>query len=144
MGSYSASSTDLPSIGPLIDLFVTAPPELVDWLAANGRNVPAPVKVVAMIDTGASQTVIRSDVAESLGLTPKDQVRVNTPSHSGVACFTYDVNLVFQGGDLDPQRLICLAASLPNASVRALIGRDLLSRGILVYTGTTNSWTLSI
>lgn len=104
--------------------------------------LPEPVVVTALVDTGATGTVIRKDIPEKLGIHPMGQLEISTATHERLRCDTYVVRLVL------PDRVIvqdvkAMAADLPGQPIQCLIGRDVLARGVLIYIGYMNSFTLS-
>lgn len=95
-----------------------------------------------MIDTGASGTVIRQDLVQNLNISPVGAVSINTPSSTNIQCYEYLMRLLF------PQNVLIeapvIAAPLQGQHIQYLIGRDILRHGVLIYTGYTNQFTLSI
>jgi predicted aspartyl protease len=53
------------------------------------------VKVLAMIDTGATGTVISKGITEKLGINPVGTILINTPSHTDVSSYQFDAQIVF-------------------------------------------------
>ena len=114
---------------------------LESQMRAASEVVPAPVQLQAMIDTGATSTVIQQGIASKLGLKPVGVAHITTPSSTGVPCFEYAVryllpnNVVVNG--------VVIEAPLEGQQIQALIGRDVLAHGVLVYIGYMGSYTLS-
>ena len=106
-----------------------------------GQIVPAPYFGLAMIDTGASCTVIREGMAHDLGLQPTGVRMIHTPSDTNVRCHEYLVRLLLPNGILFETDVV--EAPLKGQHIDCLVGRDVLARGILVYIGTENLFTLS-
>ncbi|MGA7498786.1 MAG: retroviral-like aspartic protease family protein [Isosphaeraceae bacterium] len=102
-----------------------------------------------MVDTGASKTNIVRWVFDRLGLSPVSQVPVHTAS-TGLTPLLADVYAVeiSLGGamtgllatDLD----VVAAEELSGSGVEALLGRDILGRGLLIYDGLERRLTLAI
>jgi len=63
---------------------------------------------------------------------------------AGVPCFAdeYDVSLFFPMLQMGPPTIFVIEAPLEGQTISCLIGRDLLSRGMLVYNGIDSSFTL--
>ena len=113
-----------------------------DQLKKVGQTIPLPVAATAMIDTGASGTVIRDDFAVKLGLNPIGTVLINTPSSNNVSCYEYLVRLAL------PNQIIvettAIAAPLQGQNIQCLIGRDVLHLAVFIYVGYAGMFSLSI
>jgi len=48
-----------------------------------------------MIDTGATSTVVRSDIIEKIGISPIGVIKINTLSSVGMECYQYQAAVVF-------------------------------------------------
>ena len=94
-----------------------------------------------MIDTGATGSVIRQGVATQLALKPVGVANINTASSSNVRCYKYAVRLIFPNNVA--VEAIVIEAPLMGQSIQALICRDILARGVLVYIGYMNLFSLS-
>lgn len=110
-------------------------------LQSAGAAVPAPVPALAMIDTGASGSVIRQGLAAQLGLNPIGLTYVTTPSSTNVPCYEYAVRLIFPNNVIAD--VAVLEAPLQGQNMQCLIGRDVLAHGVLVYIGYQNLFSLS-
>jgi predicted aspartyl protease len=98
--------------------------------------------VEALIDTGASRTVINPALATSLGLQQVDTIKV---AHvGGVAeAPVYAAAIEFPNTELESvPALEVIASTLPSQPVSCLIGRDILQRWILTYDGRTGVITI--
>lgn len=100
------------------------------------------IKVLAMIDTGASGTVISQGLAAVLDINPVGTTRMATPSSAEVLCSQFDVQIVFSNL-VNISSIVVTEAPLQGQHIQCLIGRDVLQHGVLVYTGHDNSFTLS-
>jgi predicted aspartyl protease len=129
---------------PTLELYVG-----VSAAEAEFRPPYPPVPVRALVDTGASKTNIVRWVFDRLGLSPVSQVPVHTAS-TGLTPLLADVYAVeiSLGGamtgllatDLD----VVAAEELSGSGVEALLGRDILGRGLLIYDGLERRLTLAI
>lgn len=112
-----------------------------DALKTRGEMLPEPVVIQAMVDTGATGTVIRKDIPEKLGIYPVGQQEIATATQERIRSETYMVRLVL------PNRVVvevkAIAAEMPGQPIQCLIGRDVLAHGVLIYIGYVNSFTLS-
>ncbi len=68
-------------------------------------------------------------------------VHVNTPSSTNVRCYEYLVRLVFPNNVTYEGTVI--EAPLQGQHIQCLVGRDVLARGVFIYIGYTNTFTLS-
>jgi len=94
-----------------------------------------------MIDTGATVSVIQQGLPAQLGLEPIGVVYVNTPTSVYVACHKYLVRLIFPNNVLAETPII--EAPLAGQRIQCLVGRDVLARGLFVYIGYGNLFSLS-
>lgn len=128
--------------GPIVAAFVAVSVPRRDALIAAGQVVPAPVRILALLDTGASGTAIDPSVLNTLALTPTGTTLVSSPT-TGATPQTvnqYDVGFVIpapSGAPLFSQTLPVIASELLAAQgFHALIGRDILSQCVFVYNGS--------
>lgn len=125
----------------MIELVVTPS---VPYMKAMGLTPPQvkAIKVSAMIDTGATGTVLSQGLAETLGIKPVGSTSINTPSSTNVMCHQYDVQIVFPN-QVTMESIVIIEAPLQGQHIQCLIGRDVLQHGVLIYTGYDNSFTLT-
>lgn len=99
----------------------------------------------ALIDTGAFMSCIDEDVARKLGLSPIDVVNMTSASHESSEANVYAARLEIVAGQVLEFNLAgILGVNLKKQKLIALIGRDILSRCILIYNGTNGQISLSI
>ena len=108
----------------------------------TGKPLPEPAHVLAMIDTGAASTIVKAECLAGLGLPPVDQVRIKTPTDSGVVCYRFWVRLYFQQ-DICIETTV-IAAPLEGQHIQCLIGRDALRHCLVIYNGPDQSFTLGL
>ena len=122
---------------------------LAEYLTQQGTTLPKPVIGWALVDTGATNTAIDEGVATQLGLAPNDVVTLATADgerHAGV----YACRIRFASPsipDIDASRAtgVNLAGQdLDGKPIIALVGRDVLSRCVLVYNGTLGQFSISV
>jgi hypothetical protein len=118
-------------------------------LEAAGEPIPQPRVVRALVDTGASFTSIEPQVLQALNLTPTGTIEIVTPSTGDQThtTETYDVDFAIGAGPgesplLLPNLRIAASQLFLKQGIHVLIGRDILNRCILVYNGSTNSFSL--
>ncbi len=134
--------------GPLISVAITIPNALVQLYQKEQRPIPAPISGIALIDTGATKTCVHDKIMEKLGVQTTGVTTTHTangPKQSNLypAHFSFpapkieiDFNSVLEV-DLSGQ-------TFQNQQIVALIGRDLLSRAVLVYNGPAGMFTIAI
>jgi hypothetical protein len=133
--------------GPMIDLKVMQTPHHAESLKALNRPVAQPSTCRALIDTGASTSVLDFRLVRSLDLLFRDTVIVHTPSTGSRREYrdTYDVYFVI-GEQTDKPltgSLTIVVSELAEQNFYALIGRDILSRCVLTYDGPRGRYELS-
>jgi len=66
--------------GPIVEVHFLISAELEEKYKEKQNDVPKPVIVKALIDTGASMCVIQEDIPKRLGLEPVGITKICTPS----------------------------------------------------------------
>jgi predicted aspartyl protease len=123
--------------GATLDVRIAPPVEL----AGARRRFPDSLPPRAMIDTGASTTVLKRGVPSSLGLKPTSDAQVHTASSSWVSCDEFAISLF-----LTPSfkiRTTALELPLGAPGIDCLIGRDVLAQCVMTYIGPENQVILS-
>ena len=141
MSSFTTQVPNLQQTGPIVDIKIAVGSVIEEVLQKNRENIPTPVSTVAMIDTGATSTVIQDSTAKALNLNPVGVALINTPSSTNVQCYEYLIRLLFPNNVVI--ETVAIAAPLQNQHIQCLIGRDVLRHGVFIYTGYINSFTLS-
>lgn len=141
MPSFTVQRPNLQADGPCAEIQIAVSIPAADALIADGKAVPAPINATAMIDTGATGTVIQEGLAARLGIHPVGITRISTPSSADVECNVYAVRIIFRQGVT--AEATAIEAPLQGQNIQCLIGRDILAHGVLVYIGYVNQYTLS-
>lgn len=141
MPTFTVTATDLQGSGPVVDVQIAVNRTIETALRSAGAVVPTPIRVPAMIDTGASCTVIREGLARHLGLQPTGITVIHTASDTNVRCRRYLVGLHFPNQVSFEKTVI--EAALRGQHIDCLIGRDVLANGVLVYIGPDNLFSVS-
>ncbi len=141
MPSFTQRIQNLDQVGPVIEVILTASPA---YLLANNiaPSETKGIKALAMVDTGASSTVISQGLAARLKINPVGTTQINTPSSTNVSCHQFDIRIIFPN-NINIHSIIITEAPLQGQHIQCLIGRDVLKHGVLIYTGYDNSFTLS-
>lgn len=138
----------LAEAGPVLEVEVNLPQPLINLLTSQNRPIPASSPGFALIDTGASRTCIDRAVLTNLGINPIGVVAVGTAGGS-TQCLLFPARLTFPvfnlvidfgsvvGVDLQGQRV-------NESPLVALTGGDVLSRCLLIYSGTGGFFTLAL
>lgn len=123
---------------------------LTDFLASRRRKAglpPVPPQVgAALIDIGASRTMISPGMIAALGVESLGEIELATVGmgdqrRSGLT-FLVQVALTVNGKTL-AMPLTVVESRLDGLSVDALLGRDFLARCLLIYNGPSGEFTLS-
>ncbi len=141
MPSFTHRIQNLQQVGPVVEVVITPSVQFLQTLKVSPSDVKA-IKVLAMIDTGATGTVIQTGIANQLGINPVGTTYINTPSTSNVLCNQFDVQIVFPN-NVNIMSIVVTEAQLQGQHIQCLIGRDVLQHGVFIYTGYDNSFTLS-
>jgi predicted aspartyl protease len=143
MPSFTTQSPNLVGAGPLVEVAVGPTQALVDSLKSKGVDIPKTVKAIAMIDTGATGTVISPAVTGALGIRPVGVTQMSTPStNKPVDVLQYNIRLLFPNG-VSVENIVAIQAPLAGQHIQCLVGRDVLRHGVFVYIGYANQFTLS-
>jgi hypothetical protein len=143
--SFTHQAANLNQVGPVTQVLIGPSPALVQVLTAQGLPIPQAVPATALVDTGASGTSIVPSIVQALGLQPVGTGLLSTPStHQPQSAALYDVSLVFLADTrVQAPSVRAMEVQLGGQAIQCLIGRDLLSQGVLVYVGYAGMWTLS-
>ncbi len=123
----------LTKMGAFIDVTITHPKSVQEKLRENNENIPA-YKTKALIDTGASSSVISPAVAEQLNLVHTGYQKV-TSVHNEQDRPVFFGFIIFPWGTGKEIPIIsCEIKGFP-----CLIGRDILQHWHLTYNGPDGS-----
>jgi len=145
--SGRAAPQGLAQFGPVMPVEIDIPTALSSFLTAAGQPIPTPASGAALIDTGATGSCVDNQIMSALGVHPIGIRSLGTatgrsrhylypakfrfPQIRFEVDFSAVVGVDLRGQGVGRQRII------------ALIGRDLLSRCILIYGGTTGKFSLA-
>jgi len=138
---------NLSQAGPLLDVLIGVSQAKAKALIDAGNPVPKSTPARALVDTGASCTVIDPETIKKLGLTPTgigSTITATTGSAPHDAEL-YDISILipirseFKGFPNVP----IMALDLAPFGIQVLIGRDILSQGLFIYDGSSKLYTLS-
>lgn len=127
--------------GARLDIEIGVPSVVADYYKARGQTPPAPQKVRAMIDSGASISGIKPAIAKAAGLIQTSSVGV-----SGVIgtenrpVYTAAIKLPSYNVDIDVMDIA--GVELAQQDLDVLIGRDILKHTVFTYDGTEGVFSL--
>jgi predicted aspartyl protease len=130
--------------GPRLPVEIHVPPAWARHLQQNNLPVPAPQTGEALIDTGATVSVVDAAAVQALGINP-----VGVTGITGVTgqqqTNLYPATFAFPGANLPDINFASVTASaLQPMGLVALIGRDILLYFTMFYNGPLGIVTLSI
>lgn len=131
----------------MIELVVAVTEVQADLLRAAGRSVPLPIIVSALLDIGARDSLISQDIADQLDLEVLGSRDVFGVGGSiSVSGNIRIARLLYPGVPAD---LLASAApviavpSLNHLGARMILGRDVMSRCVVIYNGPHSSCTFA-
>ena len=108
----------------------------------DAEEVPS-VSIKALIDTGASGTLVQTSVVEGMGLSPFDTALLTTPSTTQpLRCRLYRVRLVFSKTVAFETNVV--EGPLIGQNVQCLIGRDILEHVVFTYDGPNSRFSITL
>ncbi len=125
-----------------MDFRLEATSSEIELLGTRGRAAPLPRHGQGVIDTGAEVTCINVGIAQALATKPSGAYRVVTAA--GVSRrHVYPLSVTLGPGmDLPPNPIEVDAPEMSIEHGALLIGRDILSRGELVWYGPDGRFEL--
>jgi predicted aspartyl protease len=131
--------------GPCIDVTVTNSRDVIEAGRAIGWEYPGPRPMRALLDTGASITVISTTFADSCKLFQTSEGSEITAVGQTHRCAEHAGAISFPGTrleSLDPIRIV--STSFPKARHYAiLIGRDILRNWVITFDGRSKRVTIT-
>jgi predicted aspartyl protease len=134
--------------GPIIEVIVGVSAPRAAALQTANLPVPSFEVIKALIDTGASGTVIDISIIKKLSLIPTGAVKIHTPSTGSVPhdCSQYDIAL----GLVVPPIIHKVSLTIPvieadfsGQTIQAIIGRDVISTFAFWYNGPEKAISLA-
>jgi len=143
MPSFTIGLANLQHTGPILEISIAIPRDLFNVLKQNNQPISKPIKAIALIDTGATSSVVNPDIIKNLNISPTGRTRINTPSDTDVECNQYKLAFVFPNGVIMESSDV-IEAPLQGQPIQCLLGRDILRHGVLIYNGYVQQITFSI
>lgn len=141
----------LATAGPILQVEIQVPQAIAKSLSDAGQPIPKPIVGFGLVDTGASLTCVDEAQLKALSLNPVSTANVGTASGAAQQN-VYACHLRIPAQDLHIELAAVLGANLASQRVMiagtpplvALLGRNLLQFGVLVYNGTYGVWSFSV
>ena len=126
---------------PLLDIEIGLSAYRTSLYQTNGLEVPSPVHVIGLIDTGASNSCIDTSVVNKLGITPIGTSKSFTASSLTIPeeFNRYDVSVIIRmnhptsGITKVFSNMFVTEHGLSCQGIGALIGCDILRQGTLIF-----------
>jgi hypothetical protein len=134
----------LKSHGPRVQVEIGIHQVFATQLQSQNVALPSAYKGTALVDTGASVNCVDSDLANSMGLPIVDVVTMASASHAGTPANVYPIRIELLGLGYSFDIGRTLGASLRAQGFDALIGRDILDRCTLIYSGALGQISLCV
>ena len=140
---FHFSDKELRENGPRISISIGHSEMEYEESKSLGLDLPPPLTVSGLIDTGASITVINPRVAESRRLRQTGFALVSAAG-SQAQYPEYVASLKFPGTDLQSFDLVrVVGCQLPRQPIACLIGRDILRKWLVTYNGRASTVRIS-
>jgi len=142
------SPEGLSSAGPLLQVQVMVPPALAALLGQSNQPIPAPGTGWALIDTGATRTCVDKAVLDELEVQATGAITTGTAAGPAQQLL-YPAKLNFPGANFEIEFGSVIGVDLSGQSIAGqnvivLLGRNVLSRCVLVYNGPGGIFTLAM
>jgi hypothetical protein len=135
---------------PVVPLFASPISARAVALEAAGESSPQPVEIRALVDTGAGRSFVQASILERLGLDPlgMESISYHSPTTGATprTARLYALQLFFagvSGGLLSADLEVAEIDDLSGLGVDMLLGRDMLDRCLLIYSGHEGRFTIA-
>ncbi len=148
MPSFTSVNPNLTLNGPVVQVRIGFAKPMREALQKSNKEVPIPIQVSALIDTGASITTISTRIAQQLRLIPHGLVKILTagqPTLTNLYDAYLDMVPSFGGAPVvfDPIRVAEISL-VGQINIDCLIGRDILKKGIFLYIAYADMFSFSL
>lgn len=131
--------------GPLLQVVVGVSNGQARTLRAAGLPIPSELQLLALVDTGASQSCLDVGCVQRLALAQTGRAALLSPAGPAQQYPLHEASLIIT----HPQMNLALgslgfaAAPLALQGFEAILGRDVLRGMLVVYDGQANTFTLA-
>lgn len=138
----------LAHLGPILQVSVSIPQALAEFYTRQQIPLPSPITSVALIDTGATRSCVHGPVMRTLGVNPIGVV-TNLTAGGPASHNLYPAHFTFPATGINIDFTSVIGADLTGHIINgqqliALIGRDVLSLGILIYNGAMGTFSFAV
>jgi predicted aspartyl protease len=136
---------DLTDPYPCIDITIMNSRDVIEAGRAIGLEYPGPRPIRALLDTGASFTVVNKVLANTYKLFSTNEDFEITSLADTIHCGEHAAAISFPGTDLrpfDPIRVLS-AVFVKERSYACLIGRDILRNWVTKFDGRSKRLTIT-
>src|SRR5579863_200830 len=142
--SFIWDASDPNDPGPLIEAVVMNSPDILAAWREAGLDCPHPVKIKALVDTGAAFTIVSKTMAKHCKLfqTGQSEVRALGAYHK---CGDYAGSISFPNTSLRPFESIRIRSGdfIREPHFACLLGRDVLRRWSITLDGPSKLVTIT-
>ncbi len=147
-GGQRLSPTVLAHFGPILQISVSIPQVLAALYTSLQIPLPSPVTGTALIDTGAMKSCVHGPIMSNLGVNPIGIITALTAAGPALQNL-YPAHFTFPATNIEIDFSSVVGSDLSGQIINgqqliALIGRDVLSLGILIYNGSLGTFSFSI
>lgn len=148
LSSHQHAPGALVALGAILEVQIQVPKALADLLESQNQVIPSPVAGFALIDTGATRTCADQSALSGLKINPIGLAAMGTAG-GPTQCPLFPARLWFPSLNLGAEFNSIVGVNLQGQMVQGqplmvLIGRDILLRGLLVYSGNGGFFTLAL
>lgn len=131
--------------GPIVDILISATHPEIEEGKSLGLEFPE-LLVKALVDTGASLTIINPEIAATCKLRHTDKNKINAVGGKAGEFPAHAASISFPGSDLPSFDVIRVVACpiVKQPFFACLIGRDILRKWLFVYDGRNGEVQISL
>ena len=141
MFEKTSTPHELHQHGPRLTVQVSISNVLMEVFSRDGIPIPSSISLNALVDTGATDTIISTGKIDGLGLNPIGAQPVIGVGHTRTTYYSmYRVGLSLFGVEYNDTTVTVLPINIHQTD--CLIGRDILERCVFLYDGPGGSFSI--